>query len=56
MNEKAQDTLEVRRGIKNNKLVHIFSVKNIGKIFVPTSVPETLLPYLEIVERERTKK
>jgi hypothetical protein len=56
MKPEPEDTLEIRKGIKNNKLVHVFSVQNVGKIFVPTSLPESLLPYLEIVERERTKK
>jgi hypothetical protein len=56
MSESNDDTINIRKGIKNNKLVHIFSIKTIGNIFIPTSIPDKLFPYLEIAEKERMKK
>lgn len=38
--------LNIVKGIKNNKLVYIISSAAIGRIFVPTSIPESLVPYL----------
>ena len=50
-----EENLDISKGIRNNKLVFILTTKA-GKIFVPNSIPNTLLPYLAVIEKERTKK
>jgi len=50
-----EENIDISKGIKNNKLVFILRSK-VGKIFVPNSMPDALLPYLVVVEKERTKK
>jgi hypothetical protein len=50
-----EEHLDISKGIQNNKLVFILTTK-VGKIFVPNSIPNTLLPYLAVIEKERTKK
>lgn len=50
-----RENIDISKGIKNNKLVYVLHSK-VGKIFIPNSIPDTLLPYLAVVEKERTKK
>ncbi len=49
-----EEELLISKGIKNNKLVYILHSQT-GKIFVPNSMPDALLPYLAVIEKERTK-
>ena len=49
-----EERLLISKGIKNNKLVYILH-SQAGKIFVPNSMPNALLPYLTFIEKERTK-
>lgn len=46
--------ITITKGIKNNKLVHILYTST-GKVYVPTSVPDKLLPYLPIIEAKNGK-
>lgn len=50
-----EENIDISKGIKNNKLVYILSAK-VGKIFIPNSIPDNLLPYLAVIEKERTSK
>lgn len=50
-----QENIDISKGIKNNKLVYIVSSK-VGKLFIPNSIPDNLLPYLAVIEKERTRK
>ncbi len=51
---KEQD-IDITKGIKNNKLMYVLQSKGVGRIFVPPSIPEHLLPYLELVDKKWNK-
>ena len=48
--DKISNKIEIRRGIKNNKLGFIINTP-IGSIFVPHSIPQDLIPYLTFKQR-----
>jgi len=45
--------IKVSKGMKDNRLVHIIHTDAVGKIIIPTSMPETLIPYLPVIEQNK---